>query len=328
MRGRDADEGADEFVRGGAGNARRHAQGGMRGPVIKAGEDQAQDQHDGGGDGKNSLGASSEQSPLLLFPTRWGLPNFPSHLPTHSGNVQASKPVRRKPLRKIFARRGRYRAPSDGSRRPKSASHSFMPSPMASTNRAAPPSRKPIRTIAGAGQRPTSPHPIPKMSAPPINFASIVVIAGICEGSPVRLSVLFSGDPIGDESDRQRASITRASEGSQSPARSRKASTLRGSVMPEGKVQARTAGRRSRARDEPWNSSGQQMADDEDGRETGRHEDAGRDERSAARGGRGRKRRGRWCSRCRDASPGRPAIRRRSTSGPRSPSDASPTVNQ
>ena len=81
--------------------------------------------------------------------------------------------------------------------------------------------------IAGPGQRPPSPHPIPKRTAP--------IIRGFETGLP-----LSRGSERGDCNNRQHGVVTikappmtKASVGSQSQKMSRKAVTLRGSVMPE-----------------------------------------------------------------------------------------------
>src|SRR5271157_3340229 len=108
-----------------------------------------------------------------------------------------------------------------------------MPAAMARTKSAARPSRKPMSAIAGPGHRPTSPQPTPKRSDPPMRRASIALAVGQWKGSPERLAARRAAMRKATNAMAIAPPMTKASEGSQAPPRSRNASTLLGLVMPE-----------------------------------------------------------------------------------------------
>ena len=85
--------------------------------------------------------------------------------------------------------------------------------------------------MAGPGQKPTTPQPIPKISAPKISLPSIGDIEGAGNVPPNRGfgSVITSGNPTA--ATPTAPNMTKARLGSQSPVKSRNASTFAGSTI-------------------------------------------------------------------------------------------------
>src|SRR5215813_7336339 len=103
-----------------------------------------------------------------------------------------------------------------------------MPASIAATKTNALPTPAPSATRAGRGQKPASPHPMPKRRLPPTSLPSIVRPAGNAIGVPSQpdLRPLARANAIAPIATAP--TITNASEGSQAPARSRKPRTFAG----------------------------------------------------------------------------------------------------
>lgn len=86
--------------------------------------------------------------------------------------------------------------------------------------------------IAGPGQMPAMPQPMPKIRLPITSWRSGSRLLGNCIGQPVSDCWRRRARVKGISAAAMPPPMTKASDGSQLPARSRKASTLAGLAMP------------------------------------------------------------------------------------------------
>src|SRR5690606_18185831 len=126
------------------------------------------------------------------------------------------------------------------------------------------------------------PQPAPNSSPPTTSGLSICVARGRCIAPPRKLCVRFLAMAKANRPTAMAPPMTKASDGSQVPKRSRKPSTLAGSVMPE-RIRPRPKMRptmNSRMRCCMSAASGEQVPDNKDHREAGPHEGQRGDQRA------------------------------------------------
>src|SRR5882762_10480543 len=113
--------------------------------------------------------------------------------------------------------------------------NSNIPSPAIIAARKTRPFAEPVpaRTSAGPGQIPASPQPTPNTKLPRISRLSMPRAPGRSTGAPSSVRVRFFMNAKAPAPTATAPAMTSASEGSQAPARSRKASTFAGFAIPE-----------------------------------------------------------------------------------------------
>src|SRR5258708_243827 len=144
----------------------------------------------------------------------------------------------------------------------------------------------PARTSAGPGQMPASPQPTPNTRLPKMTRLSMRRALGSSTGAPSSVRVLFLISAKAPAPTATAPAMTSASEGSQAPAMSRKPSTFAGFAIPE--TRSPSPNTRPAAKEATvymaWKTSGRdQVARDENGRESGSHERDGRRDRARRR---------------------------------------------
>jgi hypothetical protein len=89
------------------------------------------------------------------------------------------------------------------------------------------------KAIAGPGQTPASPQPTPKIKLPVTSCQSISRLAGRSNASPEKVAVRLPATEKATTPTAIAPAMTKASEGSQRPARSRNPSTLLCWIIPD-----------------------------------------------------------------------------------------------
>ena len=138
-----------------------------------------------------------------------------------------------------------------------SSSNTPMPTSIAATKTSALTSPMPSATRPGPGQKPATPQPMPNSEAAADQAAVDVARRGQLHLGAEQGHRAPAGHREGDAAPTAMApAMTKASEGSQGPARSRKPSTLAGLAMPETmRPSPKTRPASNEAKDKSWTDS-------------------------------------------------------------------------